>query len=93
MADILDSFNATWFWPALLLVLLVAWLIYRRRAGGDHLHRVLKDCASRLKDGRPIGATLALGRKVIERAGFGGADQVRGPRSGKDVVRSGEVGR
>jgi len=45
MADILDSFNATWFWPALLLVLLVAWLIYRRRAGGDHLHRVLKDIA------------------------------------------------
>jgi hypothetical protein len=47
MADILDSFNATWFLPALLLVLLVAWLIYRRRAGGSHLQRVLRRSPTR----------------------------------------------
>ena len=45
MTDILQSFNATWFLPVILLLLLVVWLIYRRRAGGDHLQRVLKDIA------------------------------------------------
>ena len=45
MTDILESFNATWFLPVILLLLLVVWLIYRRRAGGDHLQRVLKDIA------------------------------------------------
>lgn len=45
MTDILDSFNATWFLPVLLLLLLVVWFVYRRRAGGDHLQRVLKDIA------------------------------------------------
>ena len=42
MADVLESINATWLLPVLLL-LLVVWLVYRRRAGGDHLHRVLKE--------------------------------------------------
>jgi hypothetical protein len=42
MAQVLDSFNATWFLPVLLL-LLVVWLVYRRRMAGDHLQRVLKD--------------------------------------------------
>jgi hypothetical protein len=42
MAQVLDSFNATWFLPVLLL-LLVVWLVYRRRIAGDHLQRVLKD--------------------------------------------------
>ena len=44
MADVLDSVNAAWLLPVVLL-LLVVWLIYRRRAGGDHLQRVLKDIA------------------------------------------------
>ena len=44
MADVLNSLNATWLLPALLL-LLVVWIVYRRRAGGDHLQRVLKDIA------------------------------------------------
>jgi hypothetical protein len=44
MTDILDSADATWLLPV-LVILLVAWLIYRRRAGGDHLQRVLKDIA------------------------------------------------
>jgi hypothetical protein len=44
MADILNSVNASWLLPALLL-LLVVWLVYRRRAGGDHLQRVIKEIA------------------------------------------------
>lgn len=44
MTDILESISTTWFLPVLLL-LLVVWLVYRRRAAGDHLQRVLKDIA------------------------------------------------
>ena len=44
MADVLNSVNATWLLPVLLL-LLVVWLVYRRRVGGDHLQRVLKEIA------------------------------------------------
>ena len=44
MTEILESVNATWLLPA-LVVLLVVWFIYRRRVGGDHLQRVLKDIA------------------------------------------------
>ncbi|MDH3757782.1 MAG: NERD domain-containing protein [Gammaproteobacteria bacterium] len=44
MADVLNSVNATWLLPVLLL-LLVIWLVYRRRAGGDHLQRVLREIA------------------------------------------------
>ena len=43
MAQVLDSFNAAGFLPVLLLLLLVVWLVYRRRMAGDHLQRVLKD--------------------------------------------------
>ncbi len=45
MTQILDSVNATWFLPLLIVLLLVAWLVYRRRMAGDHLQRVLKDIA------------------------------------------------
>jgi len=45
MTDILDSLNATWFLPVVLLLLLVVWLVYRRYAAGDHLQRVLKEIA------------------------------------------------
>jgi hypothetical protein len=44
MADVLNSANATWLLPVLLL-LLVVWFVYRRHAGGDHLQRVLKEIA------------------------------------------------
>ncbi len=44
MADILNSVDATWLLPVLLL-LLVVWLVYRRRVGGDHLQRVLREIA------------------------------------------------
>jgi hypothetical protein len=44
MADVLNSVNATWLLGVLLL-LLVAWLVYRRHRGGDHLQRVLKEIA------------------------------------------------
>jgi hypothetical protein len=44
MADVLNSVNATWLLPVLLL-LLVVWLVYRRRVGGDHLQRVLREIA------------------------------------------------
>lgn len=44
MADVLNSVSATWLLPV-LLVLLVVWLVYRRRAGGDHLQRVLREIA------------------------------------------------
>jgi hypothetical protein len=45
MTQILDSVNATWFLPGLLVLLLVVWLVYRRRMAGDHLQRVLKEIA------------------------------------------------
>jgi hypothetical protein len=44
MAEVLNSANPAWLLPV-LLVLLVVWFIYRRRAGGDHLQRVLKEIA------------------------------------------------
>lgn len=44
MADVLSSVSATWLLPV-LLVLLVVWLVYRRRVGGDHLQRVLREIA------------------------------------------------
>lgn len=45
MTQILDSLNATWFLPVLLLLLLVIWLLYRRHVAGDRLQRVLKEIA------------------------------------------------
>ncbi len=44
MAEVLNSANPAWLLPVLLL-LLVVWFVYRRRAGGDHLQRVLKEIA------------------------------------------------
>ena len=44
MAEVLNSANPAWLLPVLLL-LLVMWFLYRRRAGGDHLQRVLKEIA------------------------------------------------
>ena len=44
MAEVLNSANPAWLLPVLLLLLLV-WFVYRRRAGGDHLQRVLKEIA------------------------------------------------
>ena len=45
MTQLLDSVNSTWFLPVLLVLLLVVWLVYRRRMAGGHLQRVLKDIA------------------------------------------------
>ena len=47
-----------------------AYLTASERAAAPTLHRALKDCASRIKAGQPIGAALAEGRAQIERAGF-----------------------
>ena len=47
-----------------------AYLSASERAVAPTLHQVLKECASRIKDGQPIGAALADGRARIERAGF-----------------------
>ena len=47
-----------------------AYLSGSERAVAPTLHQVLKDCASRIKAGQPIGAALAGGRGRIERAGF-----------------------
>ena len=47
-----------------------AYLSDGERAVAPTLHRVLKDCASRIKSGQPIGAALADGRGRMERAGF-----------------------
>ena len=47
-----------------------AYLSDAERAVAPILHRVLKDCAARIKSGQPIGAALADGRGTIERAGF-----------------------
>jgi hypothetical protein len=44
MAEVLNSANPAWLLPVVLL-LLVVWFIYRRRAGGDHLQRVLREIA------------------------------------------------
>ncbi len=40
------------------------------RAAAPTLFQTLKDCASRVKGGQPIGVALADGRARIERAGF-----------------------
>lgn len=42
----------------------------KERAVAPTLHRVLKDCAGKIRKGRPIQAVLAQGRKVIRQAGF-----------------------
>ncbi|MBM3530369.1 MAG: pantoate--beta-alanine ligase [Alphaproteobacteria bacterium] len=47
-----------------------AYLSAEERATAPALHRALKDCAARLKSGRPIAEALAEGRAAIERAGF-----------------------
>jgi pantoate--beta-alanine ligase len=47
-----------------------AYLSPAERAVAPTLYRVLRDCAARLAAGQPIAATLAAGRKEIERAGF-----------------------
>ena len=44
MIEILDSVNATSM-LSVLMVLLIVWLVYRRRVARDHLQRVLKDIA------------------------------------------------
>ena len=47
-----------------------AYLSAGERAAAPTLHRVLKDCATSLRAGRPVGTTLARGRAAIKRAGF-----------------------
>jgi pantoate--beta-alanine ligase len=47
-----------------------AYLSESERAVAPTLHQVLRDCASRIKDGQPISAALADGRARIARAGF-----------------------
>ncbi len=47
-----------------------AYLTPSERAVAATLHRVLKDCAGRIANGEPVPQVLALGRGVIERAGF-----------------------
>ncbi len=47
-----------------------AYLMPSERAVAATLHRVLKDCAGRIANGEPVPHVLALGRGVIERAGF-----------------------
>jgi pantoate--beta-alanine ligase len=47
-----------------------AYLSADERAVAPTLYRVLRDCASRIRSGRPIAATLARGRAEIERSGF-----------------------
>jgi len=42
----------------------------QERAIAPTLHRVLVDCAAKIKQGRPLGEALADGRAAIERAGF-----------------------
>ena len=50
MTQLLESVNATWL-LAVALVLLVVWLVYRRRAGGDRLKRVLDEIGFDRLDG------------------------------------------
>jgi pantoate--beta-alanine ligase len=47
-----------------------AYLSASERAAAPTLYRVLRRCADLIKQGRPIEATLAHGRKEIERSGF-----------------------
>jgi pantoate--beta-alanine ligase len=47
-----------------------AYLSASERAAAPALHRVLKECAARLKAGQPVAATLGNGETQLERAGF-----------------------
>ena len=47
-----------------------AYLSESERAVAPTLYQALKDCASRIKGGQPIGAAVANGRARIEHAGF-----------------------
>jgi pantoate--beta-alanine ligase len=47
-----------------------AYLSERERVVAPTLYQVLKDCASRIKSGQPVGAAIADSRVKIERAGF-----------------------
>ena len=47
-----------------------AYLSMKERAAAPTLHRVLKDCAAKLKAGQALAVTLAEGKAQIERAGF-----------------------
>ena len=42
----------------------------KERAIAPMRHAVLKDCAGKSRDGRPVQGVLAQGRKVLKRAGF-----------------------
>ena len=50
MTQLFESANAVWLLAA-VLVLLVFWLVYRRRASGDRLHRVLNEIGYDRLDG------------------------------------------
>ena len=50
MTQLLESLNATWL-LAVALVLLITWLVYRRRTGGDRLQRVLDEIGFDRLDG------------------------------------------
>ena len=47
-----------------------AYLSAGERAAAPTLHRVLKECAARLKAGQPLAATMAESEAQIERVGF-----------------------
>jgi pantoate--beta-alanine ligase len=47
-----------------------AYLSPEERTIAPVLHRVLKDCAGKLRKGRPLQSVLAEGREAIQRAGF-----------------------
>jgi pantoate--beta-alanine ligase len=47
-----------------------AYLSADERKVAPTLHRVLKECATAIDDGKPIASTLLAGRATIERAGF-----------------------
>jgi pantoate--beta-alanine ligase len=42
----------------------------KERATAPTLHQVLKDCARKIRKGRPVSDVLAEGRETIKRAGF-----------------------
>lgn len=47
-----------------------AYLSSAERAVAPTLHRVLKECAAKIRAGNPIAATLIEGRHAVERVGF-----------------------
>jgi pantoate--beta-alanine ligase len=47
-----------------------AYLTSTERAAAPTLHRVLQDCAGRIRQRQPIDKTLAAGRETIAQAGF-----------------------